>query len=179
MRASDVFDFWFKTLKPEDWYKKNPELDQKIREQFLSTVHAATRGELFLWRQTIQGRLSEILVLDQFPRNIFRDHPDSFSRDSLALTLAQEAVASGKATELPPPQRAFLYLPYMHSESLVIHDEGAKLFAEKGLEINLDFEKKHRKILEQFGRYPHRNAILGRISTAAELEFLKQPNSGF
>lgn len=179
MNASDVCDFWFKTLRPEDWFKKSTDLDQKIRAKFLPTLEAAARGELFAWRKTIEGRLAEILVLDQFPRNIYRDRPESFSFDALALALAQEAVASQKAQDLPPTQRAFLYMPYMHSESLLIHDQGEKLFAEKGLESNLDFERKHRKILERFGRYPHRNAILGRTSSTEELDFLKEPNSGF
>ena len=118
-------------------------------------------------------------MLDQFSRNMFRDTAQAFATDALALVLAQEAVAAAADQQLPVQQRVFFYMPYMHSESLRIHDEALTLFSQPGLESNLDFEHRHRTILERFGRYPHRNAILGRDSSAAETAFLTQPGSSF
>ena len=119
-------------------------------------------------------------MLDQFSRNIFRDTPCAFATDALALALAQCAVAAGVDRQLTKPaEKAFLYLPYMHSESPVIHQQAVKLFAQPGLEYNYEFELKHRAIIDRFGRYPHRNAVLGRTSTAAELAFLQEPDSSF
>jgi uncharacterized protein (DUF924 family) len=142
-------------------------------------LEAAARCELLAWRSTAQGRLAEILVLDQFSRNIHRDTPHAFAQDALALALAQEMVAAGHDQTLPPLQRAFVYMPYMHSESPLIHTHGAQLFAQAGLENNLDFELRHQAIITRFGRYPHRNATLGRSSTDAELAFLAEPGAGF
>ena len=110
---------------------------------------------------------------------MFRDTPDAFASDSLALALAQSAIASGKDKDLTPEQRTFLYMPFMHSESLKIHDVAIKLFTDNGIQGNVDFELKHRDIIEKYGRYPHRNSILGRISSPEEIEFLEQPGSSF
>jgi len=118
-------------------------------------------------------------VLDQFSRNIFRGSAEAFAADGMALALAQEALRSGAADELEPRQRAFLYMPYMHSESTLIHTQALQLFSAPGLENNLDFELKHKTIIDKFGRYPHRNIALGRESTAAELAFLQEPGSSF
>jgi uncharacterized protein (DUF924 family) len=120
-----------------------------------------------------------VIVLDQFSRNMFRNQPQAFAWDPLSLALAQEAVAVGADQELTPQERSFLYMPYMHSESLIIHQVAIKLFEANGIEGNLKFEIAHMKIIERFGRYPHRNQILGRTSTPKELEFLKQPGSSF
>ena len=171
----EILKFWFEEIQPAQRWKKDPAFDLLIFDRF-SDVHAsANRGELYTWRTTALGRLAEIIVLDQFSRNMFRDKPESFASDALALVLAQEAIAMGADTELTPEERAFLYMPYMHSESLIIHEVAVKLFEKAG---SLEFELKHKSIIEQFGRYPHRNDILGRISTEAELEFMKT-NSGF
>lgn len=118
-------------------------------------------------------------MLDQFSRNVYRNEAKAFANDALALALAQEAVAHCLDSQLPVQQRAFMYLPYMHSESLAIHNVALQLFDQPGLEGNLDFEIKHRDIIERFGRYPHRNEMLGRESSAEEIEFLKQPGSSF
>jgi uncharacterized protein (DUF924 family) len=142
-------------------------------------LQAAMRGELAHWRATPQGRLAEIIVLDQFSRNIYRDQPTSFAQDPQALALAQVLVASGQAITLVPEQRAFAYMPFMHSESLLIHSQAVLLFSESGLEGNLSYERKHQAIIERFGRFPHRNAILGRASTPEEETFLQQPGSSF
>lgn len=174
-----VLNFWFNELETKDWYKKSDSLDKKISDLFLETYHQATRGELFHWRNSIEGRLAEIIVLDQFSRNIFRNDPRSFQFDCIALTLSQEASQRPDAKDLPPIKRGFLYMPFMHSESLKIHEQAVELFSQEGLENNLEFEFKHKKIIERFGRYPHRNQILGRTSTPEEIEFLKEPGSSF
>jgi len=179
INANDVLEFWFTELGPEHWFDKNPTLDATIRERFGLLYGKAKQCELYPWRATAHGRLAEIIVLDQFPRNMFRDQAQAFETDALALALAQEAVACGADQALPVPRRAFLYLPYMHSESLEIHKTAMQLFNQPGLEGNYAFEIKHKAILEQFGRYPHRNAALGRLSTPQETEFLRQPGSAF
>jgi len=174
-----VLRFWFEQLTPQDWWRKDPALDGRVRESFGATLAAAARCELFHWRTSAEGRLAEVIVLDQFSRNVQRDTAAAFANDALALALAQEAVARGCDLEIDVARRAFLYLPYMHSESPLIHQEAVRLFAAPGLEHNLDFERRHKAIIDRFGRYPHRNAVLGRESTAEELEFLRQPGSSF
>jgi len=175
----DVIKFWFEELGPEMRFAKNADLDRKIRERFLETFRAVVAGETAGWRKTPEGRLAEIIVLDQFSRNMFRDSAEAFSADKLALRLAQEAVSTGDDQQLTIEQRAFLYMPYMHSEDRQIHKEAVKLYSLKGLEFNLKFEHMHKKIIDRFGRYPHRNKILGRESTPEEIEFLKQEVSSF
>ena len=131
------------------------------RTRFRPTLEAAARCELFPWRTTQEGRLAEILVLDQFSRNVHRDSDSAsaFAQDALALALAQELVASGQDRSLPTAQRVFAYMPYMHSESALIHEQALALFAQPGMENNLDFERRHKAIIDRFGRYPHRNAF--------------------
>lgn len=174
-----VLHFWFETLEPAQWFRKEAALDAAVRTRFGPLHEAAAAGELWAWRDTPRGRLAEILVLDQFSRNLHRDDPRAFAQDPMALVLAQEAVAQGLDRELPVVERSFLYMPYMHSESLKVHEEALLLFDQPGLEDNLRFEHLHRDILLRFGRYPHRNAILGRESSAEELAFLEQPGSSF
>ncbi|NOU49287.1 DUF924 domain-containing protein [Pseudoalteromonas sp. JBTF-M23] len=176
---SDVLNFWFKEIDVKLWWKKDPNFDELIKKRFGTLHQSAARCELYHWRTTPQGSLAEIIILDQFSRNIYRDTPKAFENDSLALTLAQFAIAQGQNTMLPKNRRSFMYLPYMHSESQAIHTQAVELYKALGNEDNLSFELKHKAIIDRFGRYPHRNAILGRTSTSAELEFLKQPNSGF
>ncbi len=174
-----ILKFWFEEIDPSLWWSKNDELDQQIRERFAEIHAKAIRCELFDWRKDAEGRLAEIIVLDQFSRNMFRDSPLSFANDSLALALSQEAISVGADQNLSPTQRSFLYMPFMHSESLIIHEIAMDLYQKNGIQSNLDFEIKHKDIIKRFGRYPHRNKILGRASTKAEIEFLKQPGSGF
>lgn len=175
----DILNFWFNELSPAQWWAKDETLDKEIKHRF-SAIHAkAARCELFDWRMAAKGRLAEIIILDQFSRNIFRDTPQAFANDSLALALAQEAVAVDADKALSPVERSFLYLPFMHSESAEIHQVAVVLFSAPGLEGNLDFEFQHQNIINRLGRYPHRNKILGRESTPEEIEFLKQPGSGF
>jgi uncharacterized protein (DUF924 family) len=174
-----VLDFWFEELDSADWWEKSAALDRRIAELFEPTLAAAVRCELFAWRTTPPGRLAEIVVLDQFSRNIHRDTAGAFANDALALARAQEAVALGCDRQMPVERRVFLYLPYMHSESALIHEEALRLFDSPGMESNLEFERRHKAIIDRFGRYPHRNAALARPSTAEELTFLQQPGSAF
>ena len=174
-----IHDFWFNEITPAQRWKVDPVFDELIRDRFAARHHEANHGELFAWRREPIGRLAEIIVLDQFSRNMYRGTAAAFASDPLALVLAQEAVASGADQALTPEERSFLYMPYMHSESMVIHDEAVRLFANNGIQNTLDFEYRHKAIIERFGRYPHRNAILGRVSTDAEIEFLKLPGSSF
>jgi uncharacterized protein (DUF924 family) len=173
MDSAEVIDFWFNELQPKDWFQKNEGMDARITERFASVQQAGARGELWSWRSTAPGVLAEIIVLDQFPRNIFRNDRRAFATDGMALVLAQEAVRRALDRELSPVQKSFMYMPFMHSESPVVHAIAVTLFSQPGLEENLNFELQHKNIIERFGRYPHRNQILGRISTADEIEFLK------
>lgn len=174
-----VLDFWFGELSPRQWWSGSDEVDRRVAARFGACLAAAARCELYAWRASPAGRLAEIVVLDQFSRNIHRNTPQAFACDSLALALAQEAVAVHADGELDAARRAFLYMPYMHSESLLIHAQAVKLFSLPGMENNLAFELRHKEIIERFGRYPHRNAALGRVSTPEEIEFLKTPGSSF
>lgn len=174
-----VLAFWFQETQPAQWWKVDPAFDARVRERFGALHEQARRCELFGWRATPAGRLAEVIVLDQFARNIHRGTTLAFAADPLALALAQEAVAAGADLALPVEQRAFLYLPYMHSESAAIHAVAEPLMQARAPQHTHDFELKHKAIIDRFGRYPHRNAILGRPSTAEELAFLKQPGSSF
>ena len=174
-----VLAFWFEEITPKQWWIASADFDRQIASRFGEIHAAAGRCELYGWRESATGRLAEIIVLDQFSRNIFRNSPLAFANDPLALALAQSAVAAGADQALSAAQRAFLYMPYMHSESPAIHALALALFSAAGMENNLDFELRHKAIIDRFGRYPHRNTILGRVSTPEETEFLKTPGSSF
>jgi uncharacterized protein (DUF924 family) len=169
MQPQAILDFWFTELTPKHHFAKDPALDKAIRTRFGVTLEAVARCELFAWRATPEGRLAEVLVLDQFSRNVYRDTPRAFAQDALALALAQELVASGQDRSLPLAQRSFAYMPYMHSESAPVHAQAVILFDQPGMEDTLRFEQRHQAIIERFGRYPHRHAILGCGSTPKDL----------
>lgn len=177
--AADVLTFWFDESTPRQHFGKDPAFDEAIRTRFGALHTQAAAGELWHWRNTPEGRLAEIIVLDQFSRNLFRDQPGAFAQDAMALVLAQEALGTGADRLLTPPRRAFLYMPFMHSESRRIQEESVRLFGASGLDSNLRFAHAHKAIIDRFGRYPHRNAILGRPSTAEEIAFLQTPGSAF
>ncbi len=179
MQPDTILHFWFNELTEKQQFAKDAALDALMAQRFGALLERAARSELFGWRATPTGRLAEIIVLDQFSRNVWRDTPRAFAQDALALALAQELVLRGDDAQLPIAQRRFAYMPYMHSESLAVHQEALRLFAQAGLEDALGFEQRHLAILQRFGRYPHRNAILGRASTVQELAFLQEPGSGF
>ncbi|MEM8716987.1 MAG: DUF924 family protein, partial [Cyanobacteria bacterium P01_G01_bin.4] len=160
-------------------WRKDPNFDALMSERF-GTLHArGCQCELFRWREAPLGRLAEIIVLDQFSRNMYRGTKRAFVADPLALALAQEAIALNLDEQLSQLERSMLYMPFMHSESLAIHEIAVDLFRKNGIASNYEYELKHKAVIEQFGRYPHRNIILGRQSSPQELEFLKQPGSRF
>jgi hypothetical protein len=171
-----VIKFWFEDIDKDLWFKKSDSFDELLKKEFGNIHKSASAGELYTWRENIFGRLAEIIVLDQFSRNLFRNSPLAFSNDTMALALAQEALKSPDFNDLSVQQKAFIYLPFMHSESKKIHEVALELFKEPGLEFNYKFEIEHKNIIDRFGRYPHRNEILGRKSTPEELEFLKEHN---
>ena len=179
MNAENILTFWYDELTPKQWFQKSDELDAEITSRFKDVLNQCRLGECYQWRATPEGRLAEIIVLDQFSRNIYRDSPDAFAQDPMSLALAQEAVALGADSEMSLDQKSFLYMPYMHSESRAIHEVAVELFDQPGLEEKLRYEMLHKEIVDRFGRYPHRNAILGRESTPEEVEFLQQPGSSF
>lgn len=174
----DILNFWFTELNPKQWFTKDDDLDSMIRKRFLTIHQRAERGELSGWRSTPEGRLAEIIVLDQFSRNIFRGRPEAFKNDPVALVLAQEIVLLNLDVKLDKDMRAFAYMPFMHSESKKIHEDFFYLFQNSGNEELLKFEALHKDIIDQFGRYPHRNDILSRNTTDDEKEFL-QHHKGF
>jgi uncharacterized protein (DUF924 family) len=174
-----ILDFWFDEIDSSYWWKKDLEFDRQIAERFGKIHEQARSGELFRWRDSPHGRLSEIIILDQFSRNMFRGQPQSFAYDPLALILAQEAVRVGADLKVKAERRAFFYMPYMHSESRVVQEESLRVFDQKGLEGTKKFAEKHKVIIDRFGRYPHRNQILDRPSTDEEITFLEGPGSLF
>ena len=175
----DIIEFWFAEIDSASWWKKDLDFDAMIQHRFSKVHQDACLGALASWRESPQGRLAEIIVLDQFSRNMYRDMAEAFLWDGYALLLSQQAVAVGADQELPASQRSFLYMPMMHSELPDVHEEAVRLFQQEGMQGNLDFELKHKAIIDRFGRYPHRNEILGRVSTPEEQAFLKEPGSSF
>lgn len=176
---NEVLHFWFNEIEKKQWFTVDTDFDALIKNRFEKTLLQAVQGELFSWRDDPKGRLAEIILLDQFSRNIYRGDARAFAQDSLALVLAQEAVRAGALEALDATERPFLLMPYMHSESKTIHEQAEALFKTWASAETYDFELRHKAIVDRFGRYPHRNAILNRTSSAEELEFLQQPNSSF
>ena len=172
MTYQEIITFWFEETDPSLWFQQDADFDKLITRKFSATHFQAAQCQLYRWRITPLGRLAEIIILDQFSRNIFRDSSQSFGQDSLALALAQEGIAQGADQQLNQQQKIFFYMPFMHSESLVIHEVAEVLFKDNGAASSLEFERKHKRIIEQFGRYPHRNKLLGRQSTDKEKVFL-------
>ena len=175
----NVLTFWFAETDPNMWWAVDSHFDDIVRQRFLNVLESAARGELFAWRTEPKGRLAEVIVLDQFSRNIYRNTPNAFAQDAMALVLAEEAIALGVDALLSTTEKGFLYLPFMHSESKRIHEWAEKLYSSNGLHDQYEFELKHKAIIDRFGRYPHRNEILGRTSSTEEIEFLTHAESHF
>jgi uncharacterized protein (DUF924 family) len=167
-----VLEFW-KNAGPEAWFAKDEAFDRAIREQFEALHHAAARGELAVWADDSEGALALILLLDQFPRNLYRNSPHAYATDGLALAVAEHAVRQGFDKITPLPLRIFFYLPFEHSEELHHQDHCVGLMQETGDADFVKWAKIHRDIVEQFGRFPHRNVHLGRPSSTDELAFLE------
>ena len=197
-RAERVLDFWFGMLgsateiagrQRKLWFGKSPANDQAVINLFAPTLVAATAGQLDQWISTPRGRLALIIVLDQFPHHIHRDQPQAFATDPQALALSLDALTDGEDQLLAPIERVFLYLPLEHAESIAIQDLSVALYEKLARDAAADeralfddflnYARQHRSVVARFGRFPHRNAILGRPSTSDELEFLKQPGSRF
>jgi len=197
-RADAVLQFWFGELDATGradeahsarWWSKDPAFDASIRERFAALHEALMRGECASWRDSARGRLAYLIVLDQFSRNLFRDTAAMYASDELALTAAMSGIDLDLDRQLRLDERAFFYMPLMHSEQLEAHDRCVNLYKgfagelpealRAGMQGRVQYAEQHREIVRRFGRFPHRNAILGRASTAEELEFLKQPGSSF
>ncbi|EKT63916.1 DUF924 family protein [Providencia burhodogranariea] len=175
----NVLTFWFEESAPKQWFEKSAKFDSIVTQRFAGIMERAAKGELAYWRVSIRGRLAEIIILDQFSRNIWRDTPKAFAQDNMALVLAQEAIKQTDYNLLTLSQRKFILMPFMHSESSFIHQQAVELFRGLGDDSTLNYEMQHKAIIDRFGRYPHRNEILRRQSTQDEITFLQQPNSSF
>jgi uncharacterized protein (DUF924 family) len=176
MKPDDVLTFWF--ADPGRWWKKDPALDAEIRGRFLALHDAVVRDDREDWLETSRGTLAYVIVLDQFSRNMFRGSARMFENDPRALAAARRALDRGFDRDLSGDERAFLYMPFMHSEDIADQDRCVGLFS-SALHQWLAHAEGHRDIVRRFGRFPHRNALHGRPSTSEELEFLKQPGSSF
>ena len=176
---NEVIKFWFEEITPAQRWQKNLAFDALIAKKFGDLHEKAMKNELKSWRKNALGALAEIIILDQFSRNIYRDTPAAFAGDELALSTAQEAIERGYDNHLNEDYKSFLYMPFMHSENAEIHKIAVNLFNQPGMEGTYDYELKHKAIIDKFGRYPHRNDILKRISTKEEIEFLKTKDSSF
>ncbi len=190
-QAQDVLDFWF--LPPDnrdygqargEWFRKDDAFDAHIRARFGTLIDAAIEGGLRAWDATPHGALARLIVLDQFTRNIYRGTPRAFAGDAQALALAVALTQAGQDQLLPPMLRAFAYLPFEHAEDLAMQARAVELFqllsqAQPGFDGMLDYAQRHQEVIARFGRFPHRNAMLGRPSTPEEVEFLRQPGSSF
>ena len=190
-QAQEVLDFWF--LPPDnpaygqsrmEWFRKDDAFDAQIRARFGALIDAAIDGGLREWDATPYGALARLIVLDQFTRNVYRGTPRAFAGDTRALALAIALTQAGQDEQLPPMLRAFAYLPFEHAEDLAMQARAVELFqllsqGQPGFDGMLDYAERHQEVIARFGRFPHRNAILGRASTPQELEFLRQPGSSF
>jgi len=190
-QPDDIIQFWFDRPLSEAgtasyrkvWFAKNADFDAVVKQRFADVYAAGLAGQLDPWRTTPTGTLALILLFDQFPRNMFRDTPAAFATDAKALELAKGAIAQGFDQQLTPMQRWFVYMPFMHSESLNDQQRSVELFetlrTHPAIASAYDYALKHRAVIERFGRFPHRNVLLDRTSTPTELEFLTQPGSSF
>jgi uncharacterized protein (DUF924 family) len=175
----DVLAFWFEELTPEAWFKKSDETDKAIRDRFAAIHLALARERPDAWTKTPDAHLALIIVLDQFPRNIYRDTPLVFATDLLALREARHAIDRGHDRGVADDRRVFFYLPFEHSENLADQNRSVSLIERLGNATYTDYAERHRAVIAEFGRFPHRNAILGRTSTPSELDYLAKPGSGF
>ena len=175
----EVLRFWFEELTTDDWFGGGDEVDDRIRERFLG-LHEALRDEVpESWRTTARGMLAAVIALDQFPRNMYRGDSRAFAADPAALALAMEALERGLDQEMSTDERKFLYLPFEHSEDPAVQARSVEIFASLDDADTLGYALRHKEIIDRFGRFPHRNEVLGRESSPEELEFLTEPDSSF
>lgn len=173
--SDGLLDFWFSKAARDRWFNSTTEFDAALRQRYMDTWRQGRDGRLQDWEQGPGGALALVILLDQFPLNMFRDQPESFSTEAQSRAVASRAIESGFDAALPDDRKAFLYLPFMHSETLADQDRSVELFAAAGLDFNLKWARGHREIVRRFGRFPHRNAILGRTSSEEELAWLASP----
>ena len=194
-KCSSILDFWFENRAdpPESarkkWFMKSDDFDKKIKELFYQDIISALESEPSSWTESAEIALAGVILLDQFTRNVFRDSPEAFSGDTIALLICKNIIRQNKDLELNPFERVFLYVPFMHSENLEDQKTCVKLFEKlinsvdesikDRFTANLDYAEQHLEVIEKFGRFPHRNAILERLNTEEEIEYLNQPGSGF
>lgn len=171
-QKQDILDFWFSADLRKQWFASTPALDQRLLHRFESTWARAATGDFDHWNTDPEGCLALIIILDQFPLNMFRGHAKSFSTEAQSINIARHAVAHGFDHDIEADRLAFLYMPFMHSENLANQNRSVELFTQAGLQANIRFAKHHHEIVRLFGRFPHRNAIFGRTSTPAELDYL-------
>ena len=171
-RPENVVGFWAEAGR-ERWFSKDEAFDRLCRTNFLDAYEAAKAGSLTSWEETAEGALALLILLDQMPRNMFRGEAQTWATDRLALTIAERALAKGFDDEIAPELRAFFYLPFMHAEDRAAQERSVALYEAHGDKENLEFARHHRDIVARFGRFPHRNAVLGRDSTPEELAFLE------
>lgn len=187
---TEILDFWFGEIQSttrgrsrKQWFEKNDAFDAEIRSRFAAHVESAARGDLPDWERTPYAALALVVTLDQFPRNMYRGTPGAFAADPMALAVARRAIARGFDRVLRPAERAFMYLPFEHTEDLAAQRRSLRLFGRLSKEVpgssNLEYAMRHYEIIARFGRFPHRNATLGRESSSEEQAFLKQPGSSF
>ena len=179
LNAAEILSFWFSEKVKPKWFEPDAAFDAELNERFRLAHERARAGDLGSWAGTPEGALALVILLDQIPRNIERGNPAAFATDEQALAIAKQAVARGFDVRLDPEKRQFLYLPFMHSERLEDQQRGLELYTALGLAEPLDFMRRHRDVIARFGRFPHRNEVLARKSTEAEIAFLKQPGSHF
>ncbi|MEZ5477375.1 MAG: DUF924 family protein [Thiolinea sp.] len=172
LAPTDILNFWYSPPMSEHWFSSTPAIDDEIRSRFEQIWEQARAGRLDHWRQSAEGCLALCIILDQFPLNMFRGHPQSFSTEQQAVAVTRHAVAQGFHQQLPQAQLSFLFMPLMHSENMEDQHESLRLFEAAGLKDNLRFARHHFGIVERYGRFPHRNAILGRSSTPEERAYL-------
>jgi uncharacterized protein (DUF924 family) len=175
----EVLDFWFGECTREDWFKVSASLDQEMRRRFRDTHLALAGGVVGAWRATPANQLATVIVLDQFPRNIYRGTALAFATDGLALQEAKTALNAGADQAVAREHRCFFYMPFEHAEDLIEQDKAVDLFRALGDEEYFDFAIRHRAVIATYRRFPHRNAALGRVSTEAERDYLAQPDAGF
>ncbi|MFQ5783935.1 MAG: DUF924 family protein [Alphaproteobacteria bacterium] len=185
-RSEQILAFWFGAPGDPDhgrprkiWFEKDAALDAEVRRCFLADYKGAAAGALDHWQETPRGALALIVLLDQFPRNMFRDDPRAYASDAKARAVARRAIDAGFDRALPPIERRFLYLPFEHSEDLADQRRSVALFRDLGDKASIEWATRHLEIVERFGRFPHRNAALGRETTPEEAAFLKEPDSSF
>lgn len=171
--AFDVLDFWW-TAGPESWFQRSDDFDQSIKDRFLALYESAAGGELDAWDETPHGALALILLLDQFPRNMFRDSPRAFASDTLALDVARRALDAGFHRAFPNPAKAFFFLPFEHAEDMDAQEISVDLFRQHGSQETYLYALIHMDVIRRFGRFPHRNKVLGRHSTPDEVRFLDE-----